>query len=54
MNGKNGTRMFIVSKKNLTIIYKNQKINFLIPIKKCNFALDLSKQRLERARVMAN
>lgn len=41
-------------KKNLTIIYKNQKINFLIPIKKCNFALDLSKQRLERARVMAN
>lgn len=33
---------------------KNQEINFLIPIKKCNFALDLSKLMLGRARVMAN
>ena len=35
-------------------ISKKSFSHFLIPTKKCNFALDLSKQMLGRARVMAN
>ena len=34
--------------------FKKTLSHFLIPIKKCIFAPDLSKQMLERARVMAN
>ncbi len=45
--------MFIVS-KNTRYYYKKQTNSFLVPIKISTFALDLSKQRLERACVMAN